>query len=133
MERLHEDIYLIGKFTQSYGQTGQMERCNARFLKLAPAALQTTLRNELLNTPNNEHPSTQSEILTTQTTTIKRGRGRPRKVLPDNNKHSITDEIKMQPKKDRGRPKKIIAITNNTDASLKNQEPKRGRGKPKKH
>uniref|UniRef100_A0A0K0FT16 RNA-directed DNA polymerase n=1 Tax=Strongyloides venezuelensis TaxID=75913 RepID=A0A0K0FT16_STRVS len=133
MEHLHGDTYLIGKITQSHRQTGQIERCNARFLKLAPAALQTTLRNELLNTPNNEHPSTQSEIPVTHTTIINRGRGRPRKVLPDNNKHSITDEMKIQPKKGRGRPRKIIAITNNTDDSLIYQQPKRGRGRPKKH
>uniref|UniRef100_A0A0N5B2U0 Integrase catalytic domain-containing protein n=1 Tax=Strongyloides papillosus TaxID=174720 RepID=A0A0N5B2U0_STREA len=132
LEHLHGNTYLIGTLTRSNRKKGQIERCNARFLKLALLAIQNTLNKEAHSLDNDNIQNTQVTSNFPQTSINKKGRDKPRKVLSTNNETPNTDEIIIQPKKGRGRPKKIISINNNSNDSLDNQQPKRGRGRPKK-
>uniref|UniRef100_A0A0N5CFS4 Integrase catalytic domain-containing protein n=1 Tax=Strongyloides papillosus TaxID=174720 RepID=A0A0N5CFS4_STREA len=131
LEHLHGDTYLIGMVTRSNRKTGQIERCNARFLKLAPLAIQHTLNDESHILDNDNHHNTRV-ISFPQETIIKKGRGRPRKVLPTNNETPNTDEIIIQPKKGRGRPKKLVSMNNSNITTIdpQTQQPTRGSGRP---
>uniref|UniRef100_A0A0K0G3G2 RNA-directed DNA polymerase n=1 Tax=Strongyloides venezuelensis TaxID=75913 RepID=A0A0K0G3G2_STRVS len=139
MEHLHGDTYLIGKVTNSHRYTGHTERCNARFLKLAPVVLQNTLGNKLHNNPDISHQNTPSTLDLRQTQSIKKGRGRPKKLVPHSpketpNLENTFNHQKDQTKKGRGRPKKITSnnpITDNINRTP--TPPKRGRGRPKKN
>uniref|UniRef100_A0A0N5BTN1 RNA-directed DNA polymerase n=1 Tax=Strongyloides papillosus TaxID=174720 RepID=A0A0N5BTN1_STREA len=140
MEHLHGDTYLIGKITtNSHRYTGQMERCNARFLKLAPAVIQNTLRNDLQNTPASSHENKQSESTISQPTVIKKGRGRPKKLVTQLSNetpppNTTLNQQSNQTKKGCGRSKRIIPTDSNKDTiNIHLNSPKRGRGRPKKN
>ena len=123
IQHLHGDSYLIHRITKSNRLTGLPEKCNARLLKIAPNMLQK------------EHQSIKNSLADTETKKIYRGRGRPRKNIPDNPK-----PIKFQStsnnnplRRGRGRPRKTILENPLITLPIVDQPTTRKRGRPRKN